>query len=94
MNVTSGALPRGFCPTRCVPLRLPKSRWRPRRVVDLVTEPHGHFTPMLRTSHTVLELMPDTPEVEAEAAPANEAEMVDEHPAAQDEPMPPRTGTL
>ncbi len=70
------------------------SFWRPRRVVDLVTEPHGHFTPMLRTSHTVLELMPDTPEVEADAAPANEAEMVDEHPVAQDEPIPPRTGTL
>ncbi|UIP34660.1 MFS transporter [Stutzerimonas kunmingensis] len=70
------------------------SFWRPRRVVDLVTEPHGHFTPMLRTSHTVLELMPDTPEVEADAAPANEAEMVDEHSVAQDEPMPPRTGTL
>jgi len=70
------------------------SFWRPRRVVDLVTEPHGHFTPMLRTSHTVLELMPDTPEVEADAASANEAEMVDEHPVAQDEPMPPRTGTL
>ncbi|WP_313450378.1 MFS transporter [Stutzerimonas kunmingensis] len=70
------------------------SFWRPRRVVDLVTEPHGHFTPMLRTSHTVLELMPDTPEVEADAAPANEAEMVDEHPVAQDKPMPPRTGTL
>ncbi|EME02253.1 MULTISPECIES: MFS transporter [Stutzerimonas stutzeri subgroup] len=70
------------------------SFWRPRRVVDLVTEPHGHFTPMLRTSHTVLELMPDTPEVEATAAPANEAEMVDEHPAAQEEPIPPRTGTL
>ncbi|WP_312915738.1 MFS transporter [Stutzerimonas kunmingensis] len=70
------------------------SFWRPRRVVDLVTEPHGHFTPMLRTSHTVLELMPDTPEVEADAAPANEAEMVDEHPVAQEEPMPPRAGTL
>jgi len=70
------------------------SFWRPLRVVDLVTEPHGHFTPMLRTSHTVLELMPDTPEVEVDAAPANEAEMVDEHPVAQDEPMPPRTGTL
>gem|GEM_PF-2602007 len=70
------------------------SFWRPRRVVDLVTEPHGHFTPMLRTSHTVLELMPDTPEVEATAAPANEAEMFDEHPVAQEEPMPPRTGTL
>ncbi|AHY43443.1 MFS transporter [Stutzerimonas decontaminans] len=70
------------------------SFWRPRRVVDLVTEPHGHFTPMLRTSHTVLELMPDTPEVEAAPASANEAEMVDEHPAAQEEPLPPRTGTL
>lgn len=70
------------------------SFWRPRRVVDLVTEPHGHFTPMLRTSHTVLELMPDTPEVEATAAPANEAEMVDEHPVAQEELIPPRTGTL
>lgn len=70
------------------------SFWRPRRVVDLVTEPHGHFTPMLRTSHTVLELMSDTPEVEATAAPANEAEMVDEHPVAQEELIPPRTGTL
>ncbi|MCQ4298242.1 MFS transporter [Pseudomonas stutzeri] len=70
------------------------SFWRPRRVVDLVTEPHGHFTPMLRTSHTVLELMPDTPEVEPAPAPAHEAEMVDEHPVAQDEPVPPRTGTL
>lgn len=70
------------------------SFWRTRRVVDLVTEPHGHFTPMLRTSHTVLELMPDTPEVEAAPAPANEAEMVDEHPVAQEEPIPPRTGTL
>lgn len=40
------------------------SYFRARRVFDLVTEPHGHFTPMLRTSHTVLELMPDTPESE------------------------------
>jgi MFS family permease len=70
------------------------SFWRPRRVVDLVTEPHGHFTPMLRTSHTVLELMPDAPEVEPAPEPANEAEMVDEHPVAQEEPIPPRTGTL
>ena len=69
------------------------SFWRPRRVVDLVTEPHGHFTPMLRTSHTVLELMPDTPEVEPVQA-ANEADMLDEPPAAHDEPVPPRTGTL
>lgn len=69
------------------------SFWRPRRVVDLVTEPHGHFTPMLRTSHTVLELMPDTPEVET-APVSDEPEMVDEHPAAQEEPASPRTGTL
>jgi len=70
------------------------SFWRPRRVVDLVTEPHGHFTPMLRTSHTVLELMPDTPEVEPAPAAADEAEMIDEHPVAQEDPVPPRTGTL
>ncbi|WP_421683888.1 MFS transporter [Stutzerimonas urumqiensis] len=38
--------------------------YRSRRVSDLISEPHGHFTPMLRTSHTVLELMPDTPEQE------------------------------
>ncbi|EHY75811.1 MULTISPECIES: MFS transporter [Stutzerimonas stutzeri subgroup] len=69
------------------------SFWRPRRVVDLVTEPHGHFTPMLRTSHTVLELMPDTPEVET-APISDEPEMVDEHPAAHEEPASPRTGTL
>ncbi|MDH2248030.1 MFS transporter [Stutzerimonas stutzeri] len=69
------------------------SFWRPRRVVDLVTEPHGHFTPMLRTSHTVLELMPDTPEVET-APVSDEPEMVDEHPAAHEEPASPRTGTL
>ena len=37
--------------------------YRPRKVMDLVTEPHGHFTPMLRTSPTVMELMPDAPEV-------------------------------
>ncbi len=69
------------------------SFWRPRRVVDLVTEPHGHFTPMLRTSHTVLELMPDTPEVETGPI-SDEPEMVDEHPAAHEEPASPRTGTL
>src|SRR5690606_36339281 len=37
--------------------------YRPRKVMDLVTEPHGHFTPILRTSPTVMELMPDAPEV-------------------------------
>lgn len=35
--------------------------YRSRRVVDLLSEPHGHFTPMLRTSHRVLEIMPDAP---------------------------------
>ncbi|WP_434458088.1 MFS transporter [Stutzerimonas urumqiensis] len=42
--------------------------YRSRRVSDLISEPHGHFTPMLRTSHTVLELMPDTPETEHHTA--------------------------
>ncbi len=35
--------------------------YRLRHVSDLVSEPHAHFMPMLRTSHTVLELMPDAP---------------------------------
>ena len=35
--------------------------YRLRHVSDLVSEPHGHFMPMLRPSHTVLELMPDAP---------------------------------
>jgi MFS family permease len=35
--------------------------YRLHHAADLVSEPHGHFTPMLRTSHTVLELMPDAP---------------------------------
>ncbi|WP_172151004.1 MFS transporter [Pseudomonas tumuqii] len=35
--------------------------YRLRHVTDLVSEPHAHFMPMLRTSHTVLELMPDAP---------------------------------
>src|SRR3990167_7818156 len=35
--------------------------YRLRHVPDLVSEPHAHFMPMLRTSHTVLELMPDAP---------------------------------
>ena len=38
--------------------------YRLRHVSDLVSEPHGHFMPMLRTSHTVLELMPDAPPLE------------------------------
>lgn len=35
--------------------------YRLRHVSDLVSAPAGHFMPMLRTSHTVLELMPDAP---------------------------------
>jgi hypothetical protein len=35
--------------------------YRLRNVSDLLSEPHGHFMPMLRNSHTVLELMPDAP---------------------------------
>ncbi|MCQ4287916.1 MFS transporter [Pseudomonas stutzeri] len=53
------------------------SYFRSRRVIDLVTEPHGHFTPMLRTSHTVLELMPDTPEGDSTETPATEQEADD-----------------
>jgi len=67
------------------------SWFRARRVFDLVTEPHGHFTPMLRTSHTVLELMPDTPEGEVA-----EADILDEgqQPRHDEEDLvEPRTGT-
>jgi MFS family permease len=65
------------------------SYFRSRRVVDLITEPHGHFTPILRTSHTVLELMPDTPEAEtAQTAASNDAD--DDR---VEEPIEPRTGT-
>ncbi len=70
--------------------------FRARRVVDLLTEPHGHFTPMLRTSPTVLELMPDspdTPESEAQrAAMPSDDEPADHDVEAEDIPEP-RTGT-
>lgn len=36
--------------------------YRAHRVVDLLSEPHGHFMPALRTGHPVMELLPDTPE--------------------------------
>ncbi|MFZ3154868.1 MFS transporter [Pseudomonas sp.] len=39
--------------------------YRLRHVSDLVSAPAGHFMPMLRTSHTVLELMPDAPPTDA-----------------------------
>jgi predicted MFS family arabinose efflux permease len=43
--------------------------YRLRHVSDLVSEPAGHFMPMLRTSHTVLELMPDAPASEQDETP-------------------------
>lgn len=67
------------------------SYYRSRRVIDLVTEPHGHFTPMLRTSHTVLELMPDTPEGDSTETPATEPEADDGVPG--DTVVERRTGT-
>ncbi|MEX6504497.1 MFS transporter [Pseudomonas zhanjiangensis] len=41
--------------------------YRLRHVSDLVSGEQAHFMPMLRTSHTVLELMPDAPPSEAQA---------------------------
>lgn len=64
--------------------------YRPRRVIDLVTEPHGHFTPVLRTSPTVMELMPDAPEA-APPEPANEEDLDDLPPEEPFEQK--RTGT-
>jgi len=43
--------------------------YRLRHVSDLVSAPAGHFMPMLRTSHTVLELMPDAPPTDSTATP-------------------------
>ena len=43
--------------------------YRLRHVSDLVSEPAGHFMPMLRTSHTVLELMPDAPPTDEQNNP-------------------------
>ena len=61
--------------------------YRPRKVMDLVTEPHGRFTPILRTSPTVMELMPDAPEGLATKEPANEDEL-DDIPAAKPQQEP------
>ena len=67
--------------------------YRPRKVMDLVTEPHGRFTPILRTSPTVMELMPDAPEGLATKEPANEDEL-DDIPAAKPQQEPEqRTGS-
>jgi len=65
------------------------SFYRSRRVFDLLTEPHGHFTPMLRTSPTVLELMPDTPEVDHDAQPHEAGEEAQTaYAEAEPEPEP------
>ena len=45
--------------------------YRLRHVTDLVSEPHAHFMPMLRTSHTVLELIPEAPATEPEPPSAD-----------------------
>jgi MFS family permease len=45
--------------------------YRLRHVSDLINEPHGHFMPMLRTSHTVLELIPEAPATEPEPQSAD-----------------------
>ena len=45
--------------------------YRLRHVSDLINEPHGHFMPMLRTSHTVLELIPEAPATEPEPPSAD-----------------------
>ncbi|GGJ83969.1 MFS transporter [Pseudomonas matsuisoli] len=42
-------------------LLLAYALYRRRHVTDLVSGNPGHFVPMVRTSHTVLELMPDAP---------------------------------
>lgn len=67
--------------------------FRTRRVHDLITEPHGQFTPMVHTTPTVLELMPD-------GADAPESEIArsatpDEDLSVEAEDIPePRTGTV
>jgi MFS family permease len=52
--------------------------YRLRHVSDLVSEPAGHFMPMLRTSHTVLELMPDAPPTDEQDNPDLELEPLSE----------------
>ena len=70
--------------------------FRARRVVDLLTEPHGQFTAMLRTTPTVMELMPDSPDPAPNEA-AGSAMPSDDQPTEHDveaEDIPaPRTGT-
>jgi MFS family permease len=58
------ALPLHFAVT--LSLLAAYTLYRLQHVSDLVTEPHGHFIPMLRTSQAVLELIPESPFVEPE----------------------------
>lgn len=51
--------------------------YRLRRVSELVSGDQAHFVPMLRTSHTVLELMPDAP---AEDEPTESEGPAPQHP--------------
>jgi MFS family permease len=58
------ALPLHFAVT--LSLLAAYTLYRLQHVSDLVTEPHGHFIPMLRTSQAVLELISESPFVEPE----------------------------
>jgi MFS family permease len=55
----AAALPLYFAAT--LSLLAAYTLYRLRHVSDLISAPAGHFMPMLRTSPTVLELMPDAP---------------------------------
>ncbi|MGE8498649.1 MAG: MFS transporter [Pseudomonas sp.] len=55
----AAALPLYFAAT--LGLLAAYTLYRLRHVSDLVAGEHAHFMPMLRTSHTVLEMMPDAP---------------------------------
>ena len=54
--------------------------YRLRHVSDLVSEPAGHFMPMLRTSHSVLELMPDAPAADEQGSPSPTEPASADHP--------------
>lgn len=71
------ALPLYFAAT--LSLLAAYTLYRLQHVCDLVSEPAAQFMPMLRTSHAVLELMPD--------APANHADDSTTTPAQDDSPL-------
>jgi len=64
--------------------------FRLRHVSDLVSEPLGHFVPMLRTSHAVLELMPETSSAE-HPAPTDEEEVAGEESIKAEPKQPEET---